>query len=157
MLNMDLNENDVVLVRDTRNEKWQTTVFHSYDTTFVGEIRCRDSFDNTWRECIPLKGYENLQNTSLPADGWQQGDLCVFRSSDGMRLGFYLETDDNDLVYISNTPPEHFKRACEDKNVFCVAKDAIRRPETEWPWWDAKLYDEPFCIDKNSVSRIVPV
>ena len=157
MMNMDLKENDVILARDERGEKWQTTVFHSYDTSFDNEVRCRDTFNNDWREAIPLKGNEDLQNTSLPADGWKPGDLCVYRACDGMRLGFFLAKDDCGFGIISDRPMKFYETLDNVEDKFCIPMDAIFRPEIVWPWWSGEQYSRIFWQDKDAVGRVLPV
>lgn len=156
MSTISLKRNDVILARNSRNEKWKTVVFQTFDTSWSNQIKCVDGLDNQWNEWTSLQWHENLQDTSLPADGWKKGDMCCYRDLDGLKkLGFYYGTTDEGAIEICTIPPSLMETDEERKHVFQIPEADISRPETEWPWWSPSFYKE--APDPNPFqSRIVP-
>ena len=156
MSTISLKRNDVILARNSRNEKWKTVVFQTYDTSWSNQVKCVDGLDNQWNEWTSLQWHENLQDTSLPADGWKRGDMCCYRDLDGLKkLGFYYGTTDEGAIEICTIPPSFMETDEERKHVFQIPEADISRPETEWPWWNPSFYKE--APDPNPFqSRIIP-
>ena len=63
MSSIDIKTNEVILVRNSRNEQWKTVVFKTFDTSWVNQIKCVDAMGNEWNEWVSLKWHENLQDT----------------------------------------------------------------------------------------------
>ena len=156
MSSIDIKTNEVILVRDSRNEQWKTTVFKTFDTSWVNQIKCVDSMGNEWNEWVSLKWHENLQDTSLPVDGWKKGDMCCYRDLDDLKkIGFYYGTTDDGSVEVCTIPPSFIEREEEKKHVFLIPEADISRPESEWSWWTPKFYTESENPNPYN-SRVVP-
>lgn len=152
---MELNRNDVVLVRNSRREKWKLAVFDRLEMPFHvsassnGRV-CVDGCGNCWSHYVPLKGSEDLQDTSLPEDGWQEGDLCVWKDASGYSvIGFYYSDYDDGMCLVSREPIKQFFGRPE---CIQIPKTALRRPEKEWYWWNGDLYRE-YSENENCIPR----
>ena len=137
----DPKRNDIVLVRNSRRDSWCVAVFDGIESSFCrlgGEKpACIDGCGNRWTHWVPLQGHEELQDTSLPEDGWQSGDLCVWKDSEGHKtLGFYAGADENGFALVSREPINWMRPPVG----FKVPMDALLRPEKEWFWWDGGVY-----------------
>jgi len=93
-----MERNEMVLVRNSRNEKWIPMVFLEWSgensimtdslNGFNGFLRicpdrmCIATDKSRWKYCIPFRGNECLVQTSLPEDrdgetflGWRMGEM----------------------------------------------------------------------------------
>lgn len=94
----------LVLVRDTPDEKWDIRFFHHYEKDSRYIFHTMDN--GRWVFCVPYDGNEHLFQTSTPYEGeWEPtvGELCAFQVGANWVPGFFVKSVKNgNLKYIKD-------------------------------------------------------